>query len=79
MLGQGISYLVDLLSPEAVVLGSLAVRAGDLFLPIAQQVVDNECLSSNLPCPVVAAALGERIGPKAALCAAIYQRSERSK
>ena len=79
MLGQGISYLVDLLSPEAVVLGSLAVRAGDLFLPIAQQVVDNECLGSNLPCPVVAAALGERIGPTAALCAAIYQRSGLSK
>ena len=74
MLGQGISYLVDLLSPEVVVLGSLAVRAGDLFLPTAQHIVDTECLASNLPCPVVAAALGERIGVTAALCAAIYQR-----
>ena len=76
MLGRGISYLVDLLSPEIVVLGSLAVRAGDLFLPTVQNIVDAECLTSNLPCPVVAAALGERIGATAALCAAIYQRRE---
>jgi glucokinase len=72
MLGRGIAYLVDLLSPEVVVLGSLAVRAGDLFLPPAQRVVDAECIADNLPCPVVAAALGERIGDIAALCAAIY-------
>jgi glucokinase len=76
VLGRGISYLVDLLSPEIVVLGSLAVRAGDLFLPTVQNIVDTECLTSNLPCPVVAAALGERIGATAALCAAIYQRRE---
>ncbi len=76
VLGRGISYLVDLLSPEIVVLGSLAVRAGDLFLPTVQNIVDAECLTSNLPCPVVAAALGERIGATAALCAAIYQRRE---
>ncbi len=76
MLGRGISYLVDLLSPEIVVLGSLAVRAGDLFLPTAQRMVDSECLASNLPCPVVAAALGETIGVTAALCAAIYPRRQ---
>jgi glucokinase len=76
MLGRGISYLVDLLSPEIVVLGSLAVRAGDLFLPTAQHIVDTECLASNLPCPVVAAALGEKIGVTAALCAAIYPRRQ---
>jgi glucokinase len=75
-LGRGISYLVDLLSPDVVVLGSLAVRAGDLFLPMAQDIVDTECLPGNLPCPVVAAALGERIGATAALCAAIYKRRE---
>ena len=63
MLGRGISYLVDLLSPDVVVLGSLAVRAGDLFLPTAQGIVDTECLPSNLPCPVVAAS-GKGSGPR---------------
>jgi glucokinase len=77
MLGRGIAYLVDLLSPQVVVLGSLAVRAADLFLPAAQRIVDTESLTSNLPRPVVAVALGERIGVIAALCAAIYQRQMR--
>ena len=72
MLGRGVAYLVDLLSPEIVVLGSLAVRAGDLFLPRVQEVVDTECLDCNLPCPVVASALGEQIGTIAALSSAIY-------
>jgi glucokinase len=72
-LGRGITYLVDLLDPEVVVLGSLAVRAGDLFLPVVRRVVDRECLERNRGCRVVASELGERIGDLAALCAALYQ------
>ncbi len=77
VLGQGIACLVDLLAPEIVILGSLAERAGDLILATAQRVVDAECIERNLPCPVVAAALGERIGVMAALSAAIYPRIPR--
>jgi glucokinase len=73
-LGRGIAQLVDLLNPDVVVLGSLAVRAGDLFLPVVRDVVRRECLPGHAAaCDVVATALGEKIGSTAALCAAIYQ------
>ena len=73
-LGRGIAQLVDMLNPEVVALGSLAVRAGDLFLPVVREVVERECLPGHAAaCEVVAAGLGERIGSTAALCAAIYQ------
>lgn len=71
-LGRGIALLVDLLNPEIVVLGSLAVRAGDLFLPIAREVVAREATVRNRECRIVASGLGEQIGDVAALCAAIY-------
>lgn len=70
-LGRGIALLVDLLSPEVVALGSLAVRAGDLFLPRVQHLVDAECTARNLPCPVLPTALGERIGVLAALAVGV--------
>lgn len=72
-LGRGIAQIVDLLNPDVVVLGSLAVRAGDLFLPTARRVVAAEAQSGNArACEIVPAALGERLGDVAALCAAIY-------
>lgn len=70
-LGAGTALVVDLLSPEVVVLGSLAVRAGDLFLDRVQAVVDAECTPRNLPCPVVPSSLGADIGAYAALAIAI--------
>jgi glucokinase len=71
-LGRGISQLVDLLNPQVVVLGSLAVRAGDLYLPIVRAVVARESLPRNRACRVVASGLGEHAGDIAALCAAIH-------
>ncbi len=74
-LGHGIALLVDLLNPQMVVLGSLAVRAGDLFIPIARAVLDEEALpQSAAACEIVPAALGEQIGDVAALCPVIYRR-----
>ena len=71
-LGRGIAQLVDLLDPEVVVLGSLAVRAGDQFLPVAREVVAREALARRRDCRIKAAGLGEDAGDVAALCAAIY-------
>jgi glucokinase len=72
-LGRGIAHLVDLLSPDIVVLGGLAVYAGDLFLPTARKVLARECAGHNGNCPIEAAQLGTDIGNVAALCAALYQ------
>jgi glucokinase len=73
-LGRGVAFLVDLLDPDIVVLGSLAVRAGDLFLPTVRSVVARECIERTRECPIVSSELGERSGDLAALCAAIYRR-----
>ncbi len=72
-LGRGIALLIDLLNVEVVVLGSLAVRAGDLFLPMVRRVVAEEAQAINAgACEIVPSALSDRIGDVAALCAAIY-------
>ncbi len=72
-LGQGIALLIDLLNPQVVVLGSLAVRAGDLYLPIARQVAAAEAGPEAFQaCAIVPAALGDQLGDVAALCAALY-------
>ena len=71
-LGRGVALLVDLLDPEVVVLGSLAVRAGDLLLPVVRAVVLEEAIGRGTVCQTVASELGEQIGDVAALSAAIY-------
>lgn len=71
-LGEVLAILVDLLNPERIVIGGLAIRLGDLLLEPARRVMRREAL--ELParsCHVVPAALGERIGDVAALCVAM--------
>lgn len=68
MLGLGIAILCDILDPELVVCGTMAVRLGDLLLEPARRVLAREALA---PCPIVPAALGDDIGNKAALTVAI--------
>lgn len=76
-LGHGIALLVDLLNPEMVVLGSLGVRAGDLFIPLARSVLDEEALpQSAAACEIVPAALGDQIGDVAAVCPVLYRGRE---
>jgi glucokinase len=75
-LGRGIAQLIDLLDPELVILGTLAVHAGDLFLPDVQRVVQRETIGGSGACRIVAAGLGERIGDVAALSAAIHRYDE---
>lgn len=71
-LGRGLAILIDILNPEVIVIGSLAVRLGDLVLRPAHEEVRREALPGAVAaCRIVPAALGERIGDVAALCAAI--------
>ncbi len=70
MLGYGIAILCDILNPEMVVCGTMAVRLGDLLLEPARQVVAREALD---PCPIVPAGLGDDFGNKAALTVAIFE------
>jgi len=71
-LGQALAVLVDILNPEIIVLGSLAVRLGELLLKPALQELERQALPQALRvCRVVPAELGERLGDVASLCAAI--------
>lgn len=71
-LGRGLSMLIDLLNPEVIVLGSLAVRLGSLVLDPARKIVEQESLPrASAACRIVPAELGERLGDIASLCASI--------
>jgi glucokinase len=71
-LGAVLAILVDLLNPERIVIGGLAMRLGDLLLDPARSVMQREALAPAVAhCEVVPAALDERIGDVAALCVAL--------
>jgi len=71
-LGRGLALLVDVLNPQVIVIGSLAVRLGELVLGPALEEMRREALErAAAAVRVVPAALGESIGDVAALCAAI--------
>lgn len=71
-LGQGLAILADILNPEVIVIGSMAVRLGEVLLEPARRAMREEALPGTYAaCRVLPAALGERIGDIAALCAAI--------
>ncbi|MBS3771652.1 MAG: ROK family protein [Bacteroidales bacterium] len=70
--GKGLSVLLDILNPELIVVGSMAVRLGDLLLDPAREIVKQEALPGAVSaCQIVPAELGERIGDLSALCVAI--------
>jgi len=70
--GRGLAILIDVLNPEVIVIGSLAVRLGELVLAPAREEVRREALPGAVAvCRIVPAALGERLGDVASLCAAI--------
>lgn len=71
-LGRGLAVLADILNPELIIIGSMAVRLGDLLLGPARAEMQREALPGTFAaCRVVPAALGDRLGDVAALCAAI--------
>ena len=71
-LGEAIAILIDILNPECVVVGGLAVRMGDALLEPARAVVAREALAPSVSvCRIVASSLGEHIGDVSALCVAL--------
>ncbi|MGC4045085.1 MAG: ROK family protein [Armatimonas sp.] len=70
MLGRGLASLTMLLNPERIVLGTMAVHAGDVLLPPALASLERNCwprLHRHLE--LHPAALGDRAQDLAALCA----------
>lgn len=71
-LGQALAVVVDVLNPERIVIGGLAMRMGETLLRPAREALRKEALAqSYAACTIVPATLGERIGDIAALCVAM--------
>lgn len=67
-LGRGIAYIVDILNPEVIVIGSIFTRAEELLRPSMERTLSKEALSLSLDAvKIVPAALGDAIGNYAAL------------
>lgn len=67
-LGMALGILIDILNPEAIVIGSIYSRSNDLFDDIINNVINKEALSySREVCRLLPAALGDSIGDYAAL------------
>ena len=71
-LGHALAILVDILNPERIVIGGLAMRLGErLFEPARRALTEEALPHSAAACEIVPAALGESIGDVAALCIAM--------
>lgn len=67
-LGLGLSILIDILNPEAIVIGSIYSRDKELFDDILNDVIKKEALSYGARvCKILPAELGNSIGDYAAL------------
>lgn len=70
-LGEGLSILIDLFNPEAIVIGSIFARSENLLRPAMEAVIEKNALGfSRGVCRVIPAALGEKIGDYAAIAVA---------
>ena len=67
-LGRGLSIIIDIINPEAVVIGSIYERNQDFFSEIVNEIIKKEALSFNADvCEILPAKLGDSIGDFAAL------------
>lgn len=67
-LGIGLANLIQILNPERIILGTIAVHAGDLLLePVRQSVADRAWERARSVCAIVPAELGDRAQDLAAI------------
>lgn len=71
-LGRGMAVLIDILNPQAIVLGSLAVVLGERLLAPARRTLAEEALQRAVDsCRIIPSTFGKRIGDVASLMAAL--------
>lgn len=72
MLGHGLSILIDVLNPEAIVIGSVFTHAEHLLREEMQKVIDEEALPGSAKiCRVLPSGLGKNVGDYAAIAIAM--------
>ena len=71
-LGRGLSILIDILNPEAIIIGSVFTRSRNLLWEYAKKEIEKEALALSAKCcQVLPASLGEQIGDYAAIATAV--------
>jgi glucokinase len=66
-LGRGLAFLIDILNPKRIVIGSIFARQQDRLWPSAKTTLHEEALDSSLAaCRIVPSELGDAIGDYAA-------------
>ncbi len=71
-LGEGLSILIDILNPQAIIIGSIFARSSNLLIDGMEKTLKAEALPlSRQNCKIVPAMLGEKIGDLAAIGIAI--------
>ena len=74
-LGAGLSIIIDLINPDAIVIGSVYSRCRELFDEEMYRVIKAEALEFSAGvCKVLPASLGEKIGDIAAISVAMEER-----
>jgi glucokinase len=76
-MGLGIANLVNILNPEVVTIGTIAIKAGDLLMEPLRETVKKE--SMKIPgnkVKVVPSALGDMIGDMAALAIILHKMNQ---
>jgi glucokinase len=72
-LGKALSIFIDTLNPEAIVIGSIFGRSGELLRESMEKVIEKETLIySRKVCKVLPAGMGESIGDLASIMVAAY-------
>lgn len=67
-LGRGLSVIIDIINPEAIVIGSIFERNEEFFQSEIKEIIENEALTDNVKnCKILSAELGESIGDFASL------------
>ncbi len=73
-LGRGMALIIDILNPDAIIIGSIFNKAGHLIKTKMMDELTRECLPAALnTCKILLSALGDQIGDIAALAVANQQ------
>ncbi len=80
MLGEGLAVIIDTINPDAIVIGSIYERAGELMREGMESTLKREGLKESVgACEILPAELGDSIGDYAALCVALKCKQMYSK
>jgi glucokinase len=67
-LGRGLSVIIDIINPEAIVIGSIFERNEEFFQKEIKEIIEKEALTDNArSCKILSARLGDSIGDFASL------------